>query len=54
MLSFFSKFIYLFLVGLGLPGLPCYEGFSLAAEWELFPSCGAQASHCGGFSCCRA
>ena len=26
--------------------------FSSCGEWELFSSFGAQASHCGGFSCC--
>ena len=27
---------------------------SLAEEQELLSSCGARASHCSGFSCCRA
>ena len=28
--------------------------FSSCSNWELLSSCGAQASHCGDFSCCRA
>ena len=39
----FILFIYLFLAALGLGC--CVQAFS---------SCGAQASHCDGFSCCRA
>ena len=42
-LVFISLFIYLFLAALGLRCL----------EWA-FPSCGEQATHCGGFSCCGA
>ena len=40
---FFSSFFYLFMAALGLR---CFA-------WA-FSSCGAWASHCGGFSCCRA
>ena len=29
-------------------------GLSRCREWGLLSSCRAQASHCGGFSCCRA
>ena len=28
--------------------------FSSCSEWEPLSGCGAQASHCGGFSCCGA
>ena len=28
--------------------------FSSCGEWGLLSSCAAQASYCGGFSCCRA
>ena len=51
---FFFKeiFIYLFLAGLGLH---CYIQFSSGCgEGELLSSCGARASPCSGFSCCRA
>ena len=50
--KFFFNLIYLFLVVLGLR----YSAwaFSSFGEQELLSSCGAQASHCGGFSCCRA
>ena len=38
-----------------LLGLPCYPwAFSVFGEQGLFSSCSAQASYCGGFSCCRA
>ena len=30
------------------------RGFSLVARAGATVCCGAQASHCGGFSCCRA
>ena len=30
------------------------ELFSSCSEWEPLSSCGAQASRCGGFSCCGA
>ena len=47
-----NNFIYLFLAVLGLcccvgfPRVVAIRGYSL--------SCGAQAPHCSGFSCCRA
>ena len=44
---FFYKFIYLFLF-LAVLGLCSVRGLSLVAV------SGAQASHCRGFSCCRA
>ena len=45
--------LYLFLVVLGLHG--CMRAFSSCREWgATLPFCGVLASHCGGFSCCRA
>ena len=41
---FLNKFIYFFF--LSALGLHCCT--------PAFSSCGKQASHCGGFSCCRA
>ena len=32
----------------------CTQAFSSCSEWGLLSSCNALASHCGGFSCCRA
>ena len=32
----------------------CMWAFSSCGEWELLSSCGAGASHSGGFSCCQA
>ena len=51
---FFFKeiFIYLFLAGLGLHC--CIQFSSGCGEGELLSSCGARASPCSGFSCCRA
>ena len=44
-------FIYLF----GHPGSSLRRGFSSGCgEQGLLFGCDAQASHCGGFSCCRA
>ena len=31
----------------------CAWAFSSCSEWGATLRCGAQASHCGGFSCCR-
>ena len=39
------SFIYLFWL---------HRLFSSCDEWGLLSSCSVQASHCGGFSCCRA
>ena len=44
-------FIYLFLAGLGL--CCCTQPFSSCGEQGLL-CCSARASHCSGFSCCRA
>ena len=32
----------------------CAQAFSSCSEWGLLSTCGAQASHCSGFSCCGA
>ena len=32
----------------------CTQAFSNCKEWRLLSSCSMRASHCGGFSCCRA
>ena len=47
----FYLFIYLFLAVLGLC---CCMWLSLVAVSGATLRCGAQASHCGGFSCCGA
>ena len=47
----FCLFIYLFLAALGLRC--CTRVFSSCGEPGLL-CCGVRASHCGGFSCCRA
>ena len=47
----FIYFSYLFLAVLGL--CCCAQGFSSCRERGLL-CCGAWASYCGGFSCCRA
>ena len=50
---FFDNFIYhLFLAVLGL--CCCTGFFSSCGKRGLLSSCGVLASHCGGFSCCRA
>ena len=54
-LNFFfdALFIYLFVFGCAGSSL-LHRLFSSCGEPGLLPSCGARASHCGGFSCCRA
>ena len=43
-----------FVVVVVAPDLHCCAwAFSSCGEQGLLSSCGAQASHCGGFSCCR-
>ena len=32
----------------------CVWAFTSCSEWRLLSSCSARASHCSGFSCCRA
>ena len=51
-ISLLKIFICLFLIVLG-PHC-CVQIFSSYGEQGLLSSCGAQASHCGGFSCCTA
>ena len=51
MLLLFLMFILFFAV-LGL--CCCEQAFSSCSEWGLLFSCGMGASHCSGFSCCRA
>ena len=43
------KNIYIFMAALGLRC--CAQTLSLCREQGLLSSCGAQASHCSGFSC---
>ena len=43
---------YFILAALGLCG--CLWAFSACGKQGLLSSCAAQASHCSGFSCCRA
>ena len=45
-------FIYLFLVVLGFHC--CTKTLSSSREWGLLSFCSLPASHCGGFSCCKA
>ena len=47
-----SLFYCLFLA---VPGLCCsVKVFYSSGKWGLLSCCSVQASHCGGFSCCRA
>ena len=46
--EFKKKFIF------GCLGLFCFAWASSCNEWGLLSSCGARASHCGGFSGCGA
>ena len=45
-------YLFIYLAALGLRC--CAWAFSSCGEWGLLFRCGAQASHCGGFSCCGA
>ena len=47
-----NKCIYLFLAVLGL--CCCARAFSSCGKGGATLRCSARASHCGGFSCCRA
>ena len=50
--NFFLRiFIYLFLAVLIFTAA---QAFISCSKQGLLSSCSAQASHCGGFSCCRA
>ena len=48
----FILFIFLFLAALGFRC--CTRAFSSCSGGGATLRCGAQASHCGGFSCCGA
>ena len=50
--SSFFKIIYLFLAMVGF--CCCMQPFSSCGERGLLSSCRTRASHCSGFSCCRA
>ena len=51
---FFSSFLW-FKNFLAMLGLRCYaQGFSSCGMWGLLSSCVVRASHCGGFSYCKA
>ena len=53
-LFIFNKFIYVINLFLAVLGVRCFVWtFSGCGERGLL-CCGARASHCGGFSCCRA
>ena len=41
-----------FFLALAALGLRCYAQAFSSGEWGPLSSCSAQASHCGGFSCC--
>ena len=47
----FHFFIYLFMAVLGL--CCCEDSLPSCGAQGLLSSCRVQASHCGGFSCCR-
>ena len=49
---FFNEVFFFFLAVLGLRC--CARAFSSCGEQGATLCCSAQASHCGGFSCCRA
>ena len=51
---FFNKFIYFIYLFLAALGLVAARRLSLVAASGATLRCGAQASHCGGFSCCGA
>ena len=51
-LSFFLFFFNLVIFRCAGSSLLC-EAFSSCTKQGLLSVCGAQACHCGGFSCCR-
>ena len=54
-LSLNTVFVVVVVVVVVAPDLHCCaRAFSSCGEQGLLSSWGAQASHCGGFSCCRA
>ena len=48
---FLKIIIYLILIALGLHC--CTWAFSSCSKQRLLSNCGVQASHCGGFFCCK-
>ena len=53
--QFFKKQFYVFIYSFGCAGSSLlHRLFSGCGKHGLFFSCGARASHCGGFSCFRA
>ena len=51
----FLSFFFFFLIIFGCIGSLLLCGlFSSCGQWGLLSCFGAQVSHCGGFSCCRA
>ena len=48
---YFKFYFYLFFTVLGLHC--CTQAFCSCGKWGLLSSCGVQASHCSGFSCCK-
>ena len=51
-MNLFLMFVYVLF--LAVLGLHCFESFSLVAESGGHSLVVHKASHCGGFSCCRA
>ena len=51
-MTYFYNFVY-FIFGCARPWL-LQRLLSSCSEQGLLSSCGVQASHCGGFACCRA
>ena len=52
--SFLKTYIYYLFILAVLGPRCCLQAFSSYGEWGLLSSCGAQPSHSGGFSSCRA
>ena len=52
-MQFLKKYFYLFIYGCVGSSLLC-SGFLFLRRARATLRCGAWASHCGGFSCCRA
>ena len=51
--GFSCLFFFFLLFRFGCAGSSLLPVFSSCGEWGLLCSCGVQASHCSGFSCCR-
>ena len=55
LILFLKLSLFICLLSFGSAGTLLLFGLlSSHGEWGLLSSCGAQASHCGGFSGCRA